>query len=152
MAPDTFDGTLRLPGHRPVPAELVVRTTIKATPKIRNVYYCGFSDSAPPPEFSKRRPVIVFSHKNALNGPILVVPITTRPQAQNAWASKLERNPTPGETCDVWAVCNHLYTVSCARLTATHGIVPRLTAEEFLPIHRLVLKWLPSLEMPLEGS
>jgi mRNA interferase MazF len=109
------------------------------------VYYCGFPEAALPPEFSKRRPVIVVSYKNSLTGPILVVPITTQAQRENQWVVKLERNPKPGETCEVWVVCNHLYTVSCERLSATHGTVARLTAAEFRPVHELILKWVPSL-------
>lgn len=143
------DTTLRLPPTsqaRPSVEARLPRVTLRAPPKIRNVYYCGFSESALPPEFSKRRPVIVVSYKNALNGPVLVVPLTTKQQPRTTWVHKLERNPTPGETCDVWAVCNHLYTVSCARLSATHGTVPRLSADEFLPIHKLILRWLPGLE------
>ena len=130
----------------------VARYKIKATPSIRNVYYCGFPDAVLPPEFSKRRPVIVVSYKNSLTGPILVVPITTRAQRENPWAIKLARNPTPGETCDVWVVCNHLYTVSCTRLSATHGVVPRLSAAEFRPVHEMVLKWIPTLEPRGEKS
>ncbi|MFL5287489.1 MAG: type II toxin-antitoxin system PemK/MazF family toxin [Rhodopila sp.] len=118
---------------------------IKATPRIRN-YHCSFPDAALPPEFSKRRPVTVVSYENSLTGPILVVPFTTRPQRADGWAIKLARNPTPGESCDVWAVCNHLYTVSCERLTATHGVVPRLTPDEFRPVHELILVWLPALD------
>jgi mRNA interferase MazF len=95
------------------------RLRIKATPKVRNVYYCGFPEAALPPEFSKRRPIIVVSYKNSLTGPILVVRLTTQAQTANGWTVKLARNPTPGETCDVWAVCNPLYTVSCTRLTAS---------------------------------
>lgn len=118
---------------------------IIAPPKIRNVYYCGFPDAALPPEFCKRRPVLVVSYKNSLTGPILVVPFTTQPQTGNPWAVKMARNPTPDETCDVWVVCNHLYTVSCTRLSGTHRTVPRLTPEEFRPIHEKVLEWLPRL-------
>jgi mRNA interferase MazF len=150
MALDTpTRDVLRLPraacGIKPA-APPPVRYTIRATPRIRNVYYCAFPEAALPPEFSKRRPVVVVSYKNSLTGPILVVPITTRPQPDNPWAVRLPRNPTPGETCDVWAICNHLYTVSCTRLTATHRTVPRLTADEFRPIHTKVLNWIPSLE------
>lgn len=156
MAPDSRGGTLHLPGraHSVAAKELAPasRYQIKATPNIRNVYYCGFPNAVLPPEFSKRRPVIVVSYKNSLTGPILVVPITTRAQPDNMWAIKLARNPTPGETCDVWVVCNHLYTVSCARLTATHGIIPRLTLTEFRPIHTMVLKWLPTLEPITDNS
>jgi len=131
MASDTREGTLRLAGRRVQAAEKAAppRHTIRATPVIRNVYSCGFPQAALPPEFSKRRPVIIVSYKNSLTGPILVVPVTTQPQPGNAWAVKLARNPTPGETCDVWVVCNHLYSVSCQRLSATHGLVPRLTVQ-----------------------
>ncbi len=145
------DTTLRLPS-RPgadtgsTPAAAVPRVTLKASPKIRNVYHCAFAEAALPPEVSKRRPVIVVSYKNSLRGPVLVVPLTTRAQGQDLWAVRLARNPTPGEACEVWVVCNHLYTVSCARLSATHGVVPRLTGAEFLPIHELILRWLPSLQ------
>lgn len=157
MGSDGIEGTLHLPrrsgfaaaADRAVPA---ARTSIKAAPNIRNVYYCGFPDGAVPPEFSKRRPVIVVSYKNSLTGPVLVVPITTQAQPDNRWAVKLARNPKPGETCHVWVVCNHLYTVSCARLTATHGTVPRLTVDEFRPVHELILKWLPRLDMGADGS
>src|SRR5580704_15506095 len=129
MASNTWGGTLHLPGGRLALPEQVVRTTIKSAPAIRNVYSCRFPDAALPPEFSKRRPVIVVSWKNSLTGPVLVIPITTQPQSGNAWALRLARNPSPGETCAEWAVCNHLYTVSCTRLRATHGSVPRLTVE-----------------------
>lgn len=131
MVSDSREGTLHPPARTGSAAVattpvLVTRYKIKATPSIRNVYYCGFPDAVLPPEFSKRRPVIVVSYKNSLTGPVLVVPITTQPQRENSWAIKLARNPTPGETCDVWAVCNHLYTVSCTRLSATHGVVPKI--------------------------
>lgn len=140
-------GTLRLPGRSP-PGPAPQRRSIVAPPKIRNVYYCAFPEAALPPEFSRRRPAVVVSYKNSLNGPILVAPITTQPQPGNEWAIKLPRNPTSGETCEVWVVCNHLYTVSCTRLTATHGTVPRLTAEEFRPIHEKILQWIPALGSP----
>src|SRR5690349_250718 len=129
MTSDGKGETLHLPGWAggsAIAVPPVARLRIKATPNIRNVYYCSFPEAALPPEFSKRRPVIVVSYKNSLSGPILVVPITTQPQRESRWSVKLARNPTPGESCDVWAVCNHLYTVSCERLTATHGVVPRL--------------------------
>jgi mRNA interferase MazF len=153
MASHTNREILHLPGRADAAPAAVgpaasARYQIRSTPKIRNVYYCGFPEPALVPEFSKRRPVIVVSYKNSLSGPVLVVPLTTRPQPGNPWAVKLERNPTPGETCDVWVVCNHLYTVSCARLTATHGAVPRLSANQFRPIHQTILNWLPALDQP----
>ncbi len=139
--------TLHIHGWRP-PEAPIPRITLKAAPAIRNVYSCRFPTAALPPEFSKRRPVIVVSWKNSLQGPILIVPLTTQPQTANHWAVKLASNPSVGEDCDVWAVCNHLYTVSCIRLTATHGTVPRLSVEAFQPIQDLVMAWIPGRRTP----
>ena len=151
----TKDGTLRLSGGRSAPDPPVVedpspaaRTSLKAAPAIRNVYWCAFPRDMRYPEFWKIRPVVVVSYKNSLKGPILVVPVTTKPQTGDRWAHKLPRNPSPRDTCDVWVVCNHLYTVGCSRLSAFDGVVPRLTPQEFRPIHELVLKWVPPL-LPL---
>jgi len=152
MASKVWGGTLHLPGSQPALSEPAARTTLKSAPAIRNVYSCRFPEAALPPEFSRRRPVIVVSRKNSLTGPFMVTPITTQPQHDNPWAVKLARNPGPGETCDVWVVCNHLYTVSCTRLTATHGMVPRLTAVEFRPVHDLIVKWVPTLDPLREGT
>ena len=74
--------------------------------------------------------------KERPTGPMLVVPITTQPQRESRWSVKLARNPTPGKTCDVRAVCNYLYTIPRERLTVTHGVVPRLLVEEFRPDRR----------------
>jgi mRNA interferase MazF len=151
MTSDTNKGTLRLPGGRSAATTAqapILRAALKAPPDIRGIYWCGFPDAALAPEFSKRRPVVVVSYKNSMSGPILVVPSTSQPQPNNAWAIKLENNPCPGETCEFWVVCNHLYTVSCLRLTTWRHTVARLTEAEFRPIHELILKWLPALPTP----
>ena len=95
--------------------------------------------------------MVVISHQNLLTGPVLVVPMTTKPQHGDKWAVKLAKNPNPKDTCDVWVVCNHLYTVGCSRLSQFDGVVPRLTPGEFRPIHELVLKWVPTLLPPGES-
>jgi mRNA interferase MazF len=121
--------------------------TLKAAPTIRNVYWCALWCDAVKPEFWKRRPVIVISYKNSLHGPCLVVPLTTQSQPANPWAHQLVVNYiTPG--IDTWAVCNHLLTVSPARLSSVKGKVPRLTVEEFAPILTKVLDWLPKPPQP----
>ena len=152
MASDTRVGTLRLADRvtRRRPSRAAGPAQDQDDPGTRNVYYCGIPDAALRPEFSKSRPVIIVSYRNSLTGPVLVVPVTTQPQLGNAWAVKLGRSPTPGETCDVWVVCNHLYSVSCQRLSATRGTVPRLTAAEFRPVHELVLKWIPTLDPAID--
>jgi len=161
MSSHSKSGVLHLPTRRSEPVAVqqqpadvpppAVRATLKAAPAIRNVYWCEFPRDMRQPEFWKTRPVIVMSYKNTLSGPILVVPITTKPQIDDRWAVKLARNPNPKEDCDVWVVCNHLYTVGCGRLSAFGGVVPRLTPEEFRPIHELVLKWIPPL-LPLDSA
>lgn len=109
--------------------------TLKAAPAIRNIYWCEFPADMRFPEFWKTRQVVVVSFKNALTGPILVVPMTTAAQLGYKWAVKLAKNPNPKNTCDVWVVCNHLYTVACSRLSTFGGVVPRLGEEEFRAIN-----------------
>jgi mRNA interferase MazF len=151
MAPDTRGETLHLPGGHSTllpdreQSAPIVRGALKSAPRIRNIYWCQFPRDMRQPEFWKTRPVVIISHKNLLTGPILVVPMTTKPQHGDKWAVRLEKNPNPKQTCDVWVVCNHLYTVGCSRLSQFGGSVPRLTPAEFRPIHELVLKWVPRL-------
>jgi hypothetical protein len=97
MASNFWGGTLHLPGGRAALSEPVARSTLKSAPAIRNIYSCRFPEAALPPEFSKRRPVIVVSWKNSLTGPVLVVPITTQPQSANPWAVIAEKPKPRGE-------------------------------------------------------
>ena len=100
----------------PAPAGRVV---LASAPKIHAVYWCRFWRDALRPEFYKNRPVAIVSRDNRLDGPALVVPLTTKPQGANRWAYKLTENPNPRKpSVDSWAVYNHIYTVSCARFGA----------------------------------
>ena len=125
---------------------------ITVAPKLGNVYWCEFPADARKPEFWKTRPVIVVSYANTLLGPVLVVPLTTKPQPGNKWAYALPRNPVPRESRASWAVCNHLYTVSCSRLSPIHGKVGRLNEEERKPIIELARRWLASPAVPSAAS
>jgi hypothetical protein len=118
MGSDGLEGTLHLPrrsagmANRAVPA---ARTTTKSAPNIRNVYYCGFSESALQPEFSKRRPVTAISYKNSLTGPVLVVPITTRaPPAIRGRSSWREIRRRARPVMSGW--CTIIYTPRRARV------------------------------------
>lgn len=76
----------------------------------------------------------------------MVVPLTTLPQGKNKWAVKLSENLAarrPG--VDQWAVCDHLYTVSCSRLYSVKGGAPRINPEDFDRIVRLIMQKLPSI-------
>lgn len=125
-----------------------VPNRINFAPKLGNVYWCEFPADARKPEFWKTRPVIVVSYANTLLGPVLVVPLTTKPQPGNKWAYGMPQNPVPRESRASWAVCNHVYTVSCSRLSPIHGKVVRLDEAARKPIIELVRQWVASPETP----
>jgi mRNA interferase MazF len=119
---------------------------ISAAPKVRQMYWCDFWEDACLPEMCKTRPVVILSFKNTLHGHCLVVPTSTDPQeGQSAkWAHPLSFAPDGRRAS--WVVCNHLYTVSTARLAPLSGThIPRLSEDEFNAILTLVHQWLPSL-------
>ena len=125
-----------------------VANRINFAPKLGNVYWCEFPSDARKPEFWKTRPVIVVSYANTLLGPVLVVPLTTKPQPSNKWAHAMPQNPVPRETRASWAVCNHVYTVSCSRLSPIQGRVVRLDEAARKPVIELVRRWVASPEVP----
>jgi mRNA interferase MazF len=121
------------------------KVVLKADPKIRAVYWCRFWKDALKPEFFKTRPVVVVSRNNMIDGPIMVVPLTTKPQGTNKWAYKLSQNPiVKNQGLDSWAICNHVYTVSCARLTQVDGGAPRMLQTDFDEVVRLMMAALPA--------
>ncbi len=123
---------------------LRVTLKIKAAPKLRQIYWCEFGDENVLPEMRKTRPVIIISYKNTLHGHSLVVPTSTDPQEGKSaeWAHKLSFSPKGGR--DTWVVCNHLYTVSTARLSLFPEI-PLVPATEFDTILSNIFKWLPTI-------
>jgi mRNA interferase MazF len=147
---------LSLPGERTAaldrddePAAPAGRVVLASAPKIRAVYWCGFWQDALRPEFYKNRPVVIVSRDNRLDGPALVVPLTTKPQGNNKWAYKLTENPNPRKpSIDSWAVCNHVDAVSCARLRQMDGGVPRMKPVDFDEVVRLMLRALPDPPPP----
>ena len=80
----------------------------------------------------------------------MVVPLTRKAQGNNKWAYKLSENPNPRKpSIESWAVCNHVYTVSCARLEQMKGAAPRMKQSDFDEVVRLVLKAMPNPPAPL---
>ena len=136
------------------PAAPAGRVVLASAPKIRAVYWCRFWRDALRPEFYKNRPVVIVSRDNRLDRPTLIEPLTTKPQGDNKWAYKLTENPNPRKPAiDSWAVCNHVYTVSCARLAQMDGSVPRMKAKDFDEVVKLLLRALPdpSADRPPDG-
>ncbi|MFO1141542.1 MAG: type II toxin-antitoxin system PemK/MazF family toxin [Amaricoccus sp.] len=119
---------------------------IKAAPRIRQLYWCDFGCDVILPEMHKERPVVIISFKNTLHGHCLVLPTSTDPQEGESaqWAHKLSLKPDGAR--DSWVVCNHLYTVSTARLAPLAGkAIPRLNEAEFNQILSKTMAWLPRL-------
>ena len=134
------------------PEAPIRKVVLTSAPKIRAVYWCNFWNDALRPEFYKTRPVVVVSRDNRLDGPIIVVPLTTKPQGGNKWAHKLSENPIKKyRAIESWAICNHLYTVSCARLTQVDGGAPRLLQADFNAIVNLMFRSLPSPPVMIEA-
>jgi mRNA interferase MazF len=117
-----------------------VTPSIKAAPKIRQLYWCRLPDDAELPEFWKLRPVVVVSFKHVLHGHCSVIPTTTAEQVGNPWAVKLA---TSFDGRASWAVCNHPLTVANSRLRVNKGVIPRVTEAEFGEILQRLLAWLP---------
>ena len=117
---------------------------ISAAPKVRQVYWCDFWLDASPPEMTKKRPVVIVSYKNVLQGHCLVLPMSTNEQTGDSakWAHKLSIKPDGVRHS--WVICNHLYTVSTTRLEQIGGRVPRLGTEEFNAILGRMFDWLPT--------
>ena len=117
-----------------------VQPRIIAAPKLGQIYWCGLWLDAQLPEMWKTRPIVVVSYKNALQGPCLVVPVTTAPQETSPWARELS---VPIEGKRHWVVCNHIYTVAPSRLSQIKGKIPVVPKAEFNEILKRIGSWLP---------
>ena len=117
-----------------------VKPRIIAAPKIRQIYWCDFWEDARLPEMWKTRPIVVVSYKNTLNGPCLVLPLSTEPQGDSPWALKLKSRVVDENS---WVICNHPSTVSPSRFSQFKGKIPVLPQEEFNQAIEIFMKWLP---------
>ena len=121
-----------------------IKPRIKAVPSIRQIYWCDFELAPILPEMGKTRPAVIVSFKHTLNGHCLVLPISTDPQesASNSWGHELSIELEVGRKS--YVVCNHLYTVSTARLQPIQGkSILRLGKGEFNQILTKMMAWLP---------
>ncbi len=118
-----------------------IKPSLKAAPKIRNLYWCDFPSDAHLPEFWKRRPVIIVSYRQKLHGSVTIVPCSTQPQDDNEWAYPLK---TTIDEQKAWAICDKITTLAISRLTQDKRGIRRLPEDEFDEILKIVLKWLPN--------
>lgn len=89
---------------------------ILSRPRFGQVYWVDFPHDAYAPEFVGEHPGVVIRAAASLNEPCTVVPLTSRDQGRRPHVHALTRNPNPRQNTAVWAVCDHLYTVSIERL------------------------------------
>jgi len=118
---------------------------LKAAPKIRQFYWCDFPEDAQLPEFWKRRPVIIISHKNTLHGTVTVVPCTTLPPKEEhtfskKWAFPLSITMDGREN---WAICDKPSSVAVSRLSVHRGNIQTMSNDEFNNMLSLLHEWLP---------
>lgn len=117
---------------------------IRSAPKIRQIYWCDFPEDAILPEMWKRRPVLILSRTHKLNGHCSVLPTSTGAQSGPSarWAHELTIRLSG--MYPSWVICNHIYTVSTARLHRPGGsAIPRVPKAEFDAILEKVYRWLP---------
>lgn len=118
---------------------------LKDSPKVRDLYWCDFPKDAQLPEFWKRRPVIVIATDRKLSGAVTVIPCSSQDQTCNRWAYKLTTT-IEGLGGESWAVCDKPTTVAVSRLSPDKSGKRRLPQEEFTPVLKLLLSWLPKLQ------
>ena len=75
---------------------------IKSAPRIRQIYWCRFSDDA---EFWETHPVVILSKTSKLHGSVIVLPcsIKFQPKNRNAVPIKL-----PFSEEKTWVICNYV--------------------------------------------
>ncbi len=120
-------------------------------PRMRDVYWCRFTDAINP-EFGKERPVVILSKKSIKGTFSLVVPVTTEDEGQTPENShKLTKNPNPNGGHPAWVVASHVYTVSHWRMrrfwnNVTRNLVtPRISNEDFERVLEVLHNKIPSL-------
>ncbi|MBB2715647.1 UNVERIFIED_ORG: uncharacterized protein YifN (PemK superfamily) [Rhizobium etli] len=120
-------------------------------PRIREVYWCKFTDAINP-EFGKERPVVILSKKSFKGTFSLVVPVTTEDEGQTPDNShRLSRNPNPNGGYPAWVVASHVYSVSHWRLrrfwdnASRQLTTPRISNEDFDCLLKILHEKIPGL-------
>jgi uncharacterized protein YifN (PemK superfamily) len=79
--------------------------------------WCAFSEGALLPEFRGEHPVVVVQSAKDLKDTCVVVPMTSARHNPSPTVYKLKAGYNPAARgVESWVICNHLYTVSQARL------------------------------------
>jgi uncharacterized protein YifN (PemK superfamily) len=121
---------------------------IQSRARAGQYYWVDFPHDAYAPEFVGEHPGVVIRGGNALHSTSIIVPITSKPQAEARYVHKLSKNPSPKgqrDRIDVFAICDHLYTVNVCRLRPLFDlrggkIYPYVADVDFKAIRDLVQK------------
>jgi uncharacterized protein YifN (PemK superfamily) len=123
------------------------KLTITRRPRVGEAYWIGMAGDAEAPEFTGYHPGIIIrtcSDFDMKLSTIAFVPVTSsEPVTPKPYLYKLERNPNPvDQDRQVWAVCNHIYTVRLARLERYWDgdklVAPRIGDEDLTGIFHAI--------------
>ncbi|WP_051039086.1 type II toxin-antitoxin system PemK/MazF family toxin [Bartonella australis] len=90
-------------------------------------------------QIRQKSPTINSSKTAHLYDNVTVLPLTTKPQPDNAIAYPIY-SPLDGK--QAWVICDYITTVSVSRLSAS-GYIPRLPENDFNKVLTLMLRNLP---------
>jgi len=119
---------------------------ILSAPRVREYYWVDFPHDAYAPEFVGEHPGIVIRAGKLLHATCIIVPVTSKAQAEARYVHKLARNPNPAghrDGVEAFVICDHLYTVNTCRLRPVFSLkgghlYPKVEPADFEAICRLV--------------
>jgi mRNA interferase MazF len=123
---------------------------IKQRARFGQIFWCEFPVDAPSAEFHAEHPVVVIRSAPDLKGACIVVPITTKAAPPSPTVHKLRRNYNPAAPkLEVWAIGNHIYTVSQERLRPFvhrgQQVVPKMHADDLADVMAAIRAALPQV-------
>lgn len=127
------------------PSTREVRAPVKHPPGAGKVVMCDFSFLKRPEMQKERRAIVVSTRSASGSGRCMVVPVSKTEAAEpNSHHHRFEAGSYPffHPTEPVWAVCDHLYTVSLSRLWQINirdrATIPSISADDLAAVRKLV--------------
>jgi uncharacterized protein YifN (PemK superfamily) len=122
-----------------------VRRPIEHAPGAGHVVMCDFTFLRKPEMQKERRAIVISSRTSASVGRCTVVPVSmSEPREDNPYYHLFEPGTYPFFHSEnpVWAVCDHVYTVSLTRLwqvnVAGKPRIPKLSENDLSSVRRIV--------------
>lgn len=126
---------------------------INSTPRVSQYFWVDFPHDAYAPEFVGEHPGIVIRAARRLSDTCVIVPVTSKLQAEAKHIHRLQKNPNPQyPDLAVWAVCDHLYTIHTARLRPVRDryrpLYPRVASADMEAIYACIRHTFPNVFTP----